>query len=466
MNNEGSQFLPGQKSIAELFRDNGYNTAIYGKWHLGGGIPRNKGGGKERRDIDSFYRFTKFALSHKRNDWTRPLKKGPWDIGFSQSYITLGGLQSSPYAFLRNSTFEPEVLDNLKFWNEGNYSMPHGISKIDSAGEGSSDWDSSAFNMILVNQTRKFLDDHVNNNQDQPFFAYVALGAVHIPHSPPDYYLDGSKIAGVYNTGHMDLLGEMDKVVGSLIKMLEDKNLIEDTIILFASDNGGLGQRHGSGESSQNSSGPLRGAKGSIYEGGHRIPMIFRWDNGMIPKGESRDRLIGLNDVYATLCNLTGIKVPHSQAIDSVSFADYTLDKNNYHSIRESVGTWKYDGKNNLQNSSIRKGGMKLIYYHDSGKVKLFDLSKDLSESNEISSKNPTLVKELMEEMKQISPCYDEVGEFKVLGANKRLEWRNCGWFRSNRGRLCKIHPEGRLHCGLTCAMLQEATCKNIRKSM
>ena len=72
--------------------------------------------------------------------------------------------------------------------------------------------------------------------------------------------------------------------------------------------------------------------------------MILRWDNGMIPKGETRDRVVGLNDVYATLCSFTGIEIPHAQAIDSISFADYTMDQSNDHNIRESllVGIWRF----------------------------------------------------------------------------------------------------------------------------
>ena len=140
--------------------------------------------------------------------------------------------------------------------------MPQGESIIPYEGEGSNNWDSTAYNMILVNETEQFLDRHLNEHPDKPFFSYVALSAVHQPHSPPNKYLDGSPIAGEYDTKHNDMLLEMDKVVGSLIQMLEERQLIEDTIIVFTSDNGGLGSKF-----SNFSSGNLRGSKGSIYEG-------------------------------------------------------------------------------------------------------------------------------------------------------------------------------------------------------
>jgi arylsulfatase A len=114
----------------------------------------------------------------------------------------------------------------------------------------------------------------------------------------------------------------MDKVVGSLIQMLEEKDVIEDTIIVFASDNGGLGTNVTNDlEFGHLPSGPLREEKGSIYEGGHRISITIRWDNGMIPKGEKRPHMVGLNDLFATLTDFANITVPYGQASDSVSFA-------------------------------------------------------------------------------------------------------------------------------------------------
>ena len=125
--------------------------------------------------------------------------------------------------------------------------------------------------MLLVNETARFLDDHEANRNGDPFFAFVALGNVHIPHSPPNKYLDGSRVAGQHATGHMDVLLEMDKVMGSLNQLLEERNMENDTIVVFTSDNGGLGGKWGSRDYGHNSHGPLRGAKGQIWEGGHRI---------------------------------------------------------------------------------------------------------------------------------------------------------------------------------------------------
>ena len=106
---------------------------------------------------------------------------------------------------------------------------------------------------------------------------------------------------------------------------------MRDTILIFTSDNGGLSNIATSSETIAGhvSNGPLRGHKADIFEGGHRVPMIIKW-KGHIDKGQSRSHMVGLNDLYATLCDLVGIEVPVGQAQDSVtSFADYIYDGNN-----------------------------------------------------------------------------------------------------------------------------------------
>merc|ERR1740124_266561 len=90
--------------------------------------------------------------------------------------------------------------------------------------------------------------------------AVGALGAVHGPHSPPDYYLDGTPIASTHHSRHMDMLYEMDKAVGSLVKIVEDRGLAKNTIIIFTSDNGGIRQEK-SESYGHNSHGPLRGIR-------------------------------------------------------------------------------------------------------------------------------------------------------------------------------------------------------------
>ncbi len=384
-------------------------------------------------------------LSAENHDWTKRLKGDPGSLGFSTSYMSVEGIQNPPYVFFRAGRVEEKDLKNYTFWERGSHNMPEGESMIRTAGEGASDWDSTAYNMILVEETRKFLNRHLRKQADKPFFSYVALGAVHAPHSPPYNYTDGSPVAGQYDTKHMDIIFEMDKVVGSLIKLLEEKKLVQDTIIIFTSDNGGLGRQYG-----DFSSGPLRQAKGSIYEGGHRIPMTIRWDKGNIPSGEKRSQVIGLNDLFATLCDLAGVEIPVGQAVDSVSFADNIFDEDSTEGQREYLGTWMFRDRNFIA-QAIRKEEMKLVHKYNENVFELYNLTADISETNDISEDNQELVEQMFEKLKELSPCYDNVGRFNVY-----IPWleqkvkKKCEFFAKKLQR-CHSFPEGRLNCRLTC---------------
>ncbi len=259
-------------------------------------------------------------------------------MGFDSSYTTVSGIQRGPYCFFRDGVAEFDP-NNIAFWKKGNYTTPMGLSMVRDPAEGTPDWDSTAYNQIIVNETAKFIDDHLaSNRKDDPMFLYASLGAVHTPQSPPNLYLDGTRIAAEYPTPHMDMLFELDKVVGSLVSLVEDK--LDDTIIIFTSDNGGV-RFTGSQKHDHLSSGILRGHKGAIYEGGHRVPLIIRRD-GIFPENEERTHFVGLTDIYSTLCDLARVDIPRGSAIDSVSFTRYLRDKRNTGSLRKDLAFWTY----------------------------------------------------------------------------------------------------------------------------
>jgi len=442
---DANQFANKQKSIAEVLRDEaGYKTSMFGKWHLGARAPPF-GIDDIRGQVD-----LSRVLTDARFNWSLPLMDGPQDIGFDKSYITIGGIQGPPYSFYRDGYLSSKNPDDIKYWEKGTYNMPHGNSKIGNyPGEGDKDWDSTAYNMILVNETIAFIDNHLENSADQPFFTYVALGSVHIPHSPPNFYLDGTRVRKEMGTRHLDMLLELDKVVGSLVNTIETRGLAQDTIIIFSSDNGGLSKSKSLGHYA---SGPLRGKKGQIWEGGHRVPLIIRYD-GEFPQNERRAKTVGLNDVYATLCDIVGITPPQGSAQDSMSFANYILSELNTDSTRDSLGMWTYTSSNGgkrRQYEAFRLGNMKLIRNHLTSKFELYDLNNDISESVDLSE-DPSF-KDLMEEMHQkmveIGPCpNDRNGRFPVHGITSE---KGCMWFRKNPSR-CQMFVEGELYCASVC---------------
>jgi hypothetical protein len=406
---------------------------------------------------DKFYVDKKTIIRFEGHDWTKPLEAGPTDIGFHSSYITTGGIQNPPYVFFRDSMLESDPTD-MFFYHAHNYSSAEGTTWIKTSGEGDRHWDSSAYNKIIFNETEAFLEDHVTNHAQDPFFAYVALGAVHVPHSPPDRYFDGTPIAGSHDNGHLDVLYEMDKIVGSLVKSLEERQLLEDTIIIFTSDNGGLGKKH---TTSMNyghlSNGYLRGSKGQIWEGGTRVPLLIRWDKGQIPQNQKRSNLVGLNDIFSTVCELADVDVPENQAIDSTSFAKNIYDPNE--DTREFLGTWEYLPKD-IYHESIRKNEMKFVRDNVTNKKMLYNLTEDIGETNDISLGNEALIDEMYEKLKTISPCYDDVRGFIAVDKKGRGVLRNCNWFANKKtNNRCKQHPIAFERCRKTCSLSNKKYC-------
>ena len=192
--------------------------------------------------------------------------------------------------------------------------------------------------------------------------------------------------------------------------------------------------------------------------------MTLRWDKGNIPRGEKRSQLVGLNDVFATLCDLAGVDIPAGQALDSVSFADHLLDEGTTEGLREYLGTWMFRGREFIAHS-IRKKEMKLIHKYDEDVFELYNLTADISETNDISDDNPQLVEQMFEKLKQISPCYDRIGKFPIFlpHLGKKVK-KNCEWFaRENKKWRCGL-PEGQLNCHLTCGSKKDQVwCKQAR---
>ena len=388
-----NQFKNGQRSIAQELRDAGYHTGVFGKWHVGAKVPPHGISNKTH------------VLTDSRHNWDLPLIQGPLDLGFHESLISIGGIQSPPYNMFRNDILDFDRND-ARWWNKGSYDAEHGTSIITKDGEGDPSWDDSAYDMILVNETSEFIERHLQESSEKPFFAYVGFGAVHSPHAPPKKYIDGSQVEGRYETEHLDMLGLMDKAVGTLMETIEEKGLEKDTVIIFASDNGGLVFPE---ETGHRASGPLRGAKSQIYDGGHRVPLLIS-QPGTFPVGERRDQVVGLNDLYATICELVGIEKPRSpSAVDSISFANYITSGKDTDVERESLGTFSLKGKYNW-NHALRKGKWKLVHFPNNSTMELYDMETDIGEvdnklRNQPSRELQDMAELMCEELREIGPC-------------------------------------------------------------
>jgi len=447
LHSNSNQFQPFQKSIAEALQDGAsMNTAMIGKWHIGAKIPLAVNGTLDK----------KFKLTSPGHNWSHPLIGGPQDIGFNFSMVTTAGIQNQPYAFFRDGFLQVDVSDAV-FWEKGFYNKTGGTSEIRRAGEGDPDWDSTSYNQILVNESAAFLDNHLLTRPDDPFFVYAALGAVHGPHTPPNNYLYGTPVKGTYESMHMDLLFEMDLAVGSLVSMIEDRGLAKETIIIFTSDNGGI-KTKASSKYGHDSHGPLRGEKGSIYEGGHRVPMIFRYD-GHFPANETRNALVGLNDLYATICALAGIAVPDTSAQDSISFAHHIYDGNNTASLRTWLATWTYS-VGRITSLCVRKNNLKFVQLlNPTKKREIYDLDVDIGETKNLLFTFPRKQRRVLwRKLISEGPCpRDKKKSFAVKGRRTLVD---CDFFRDDPSR-CREYFEGEQNCNSVCGRHKSA-CDDI----
>ena len=179
------------------------------------------------------------------------------------------------------------------------------------------------------------------------------------------------------------------------------------------------------------SSGPLRGSKGQIYEGGHRVPLIIRYD-GVYPTNEKRSNLLGLNDIFSTICDIIGIDVPDGSAQDSVSFAHHIRASNNTNGLRSTLSNWDYR-KGSLQAEAVRFGHLKLIRHFAAGTRthELYDLSSDLSENiNLIDNVDyKDIIREMTFKAKEVGPCPNNVKGPIILSNGREV---TCGYFRKN----------------------------------
>lgn len=170
---------------------------------------------------------------------------------------------------------------------------------------------------MLAEKAQRYIEKQVAEAPGQPFFIYYCSQAVHIPHTPPEE-LDGVKIAGTTPGPHGDMVRELDAQVGVLIKSLKKAGVYDNTLFIFTSDNGGLAADPEAGELGHDPTNGWAGLKGSIKEGGHRVPFIAVW-NGVIAPGTSSGETISALDVVATIAAVTGQEISRKQVMDSVN---------------------------------------------------------------------------------------------------------------------------------------------------
>ena len=246
---------------------------------------------------------------------------------------------------------------------------------------------------LTVNYTKKAIE-FIEENKNEPFFLYLAHSMPHLPISTSKEFI-GKSNAGLYG----DVIETIDWSVGEILSTLKESGIDDNTIVIFASDNGpwqNLPERmlqNGVLPWHSGSAGLMKGAKATTYEGGFRVPAIIRWPN-QIQKGQTTDEVVTTMDLFSTLVEISGGTLPDVK-IDGTSFYQLLKGKSN-----ESTKSFFYLHGTTVQ--AVRKGSWKLRHTELAG-TELYNLETDPSEKYNMANDNVAVVNDLLQELKDFS---------------------------------------------------------------
>lgn len=359
---------PEQPNLAKLFKEAGYTTGVVGKWHLGINFLQ--------RDSIKFVSpkiFHEKGLKGTRNvDFNSPTYNGPNYLGFDYAFVSAAGHNMEPFAYIENDF----VVGKPTLWHKAKVEMFPGVSAVGTHdGWMVEGWDPRKVGPDLVEKAETFIKTSVEATPEKPFFLYFPTVSPHLPCTPPDF-AKGKSEAGVRG----DMVFEFDWAVGQIMELLDELKIADNTILIVTSDNGGTPASDDGNDYGHDSSGKLRGFKGTLDEGGHRVPLLMRWPE-QLPQGETNDGLVCLTDFYATFADFLGVdeKEAH-KAPDSFNLLPLLKEKEQ---VREALVMHDYSG-----NFAIRKGGWKLKFRGNKAK-ELYNLDEDLKEANNLLDKYP-----------------------------------------------------------------------------
>ena len=382
---------PGTTTLPALLKRAGYATGVVGKWHLG--------------------------LGTRETDYNHPITAGPSAVGFDSSFIIPATGDRVPCVYVEDGRvvgFDPNDpiqvrytapvgdeptgaknpdLLKVKPSHGHDNTIINGISRIGfMAGGTAARWKDEDMADVLTAKAVAFLE----KNREKPFFLEFCTHDIHVPRVPHPRFQGKS---GHGTRG--DVIQELDGSIGEVLKALDRLKLAENTFVLFSSDNGGVmddGYQDGSGAdtSGHRCNGALRGYKGSLYEGGSRVPFLARWP-GKVPAGKTSGALVALVDLLATAAALTGQSLPEAAGPDSVNILPALLAETPAMPCRDHL----VSSGGSVSGLAIRQGPWKLIPSPGgpSGKparpAELYNLADDLAETTNLADRHPEKVKEL-----------------------------------------------------------------------
>lgn len=234
----------------------------------------------------------------------------------------------------------------------------------------------------------------------QPFFLYFAHYAVHAPFDADDRFVQRYREAGLAEpeARYAALVHGMDASLGGVLDWLDRNHLADDTVIVFASDNGGLSASARGGEKHTHNA-PLRSGKGSAYEGGVRVPLVFCWP-GHVPADAVRSLPVQLEDLFPTLCELAAAD---PSCADGKSVAATVLggEQPGHPLFWHHPHLWGSNGPGIEPYSAVREGDWKLIWFYTDGRAELYDLAHDIGETRNLAAQQPEITAALRKQLRE-----------------------------------------------------------------
>jgi len=403
----------GRTTIGSYLKSQGYRTGGFGKWHLGldwtpvPGDPQNWRSHWNTRDRKQAARVAR-GIDH-----TKPFGNAPTDIGFDTYFGTASNAGRLPF-FIQDNRVVGKLVRNK---NGAVHDPELARDKVDD---------------IYVDKAIEFIESHQKNHTDRPFFVYLPLNAIHGAVKVPARFEGKTGM-----TQREDKVFWADQNVGRILKALDRMTLVDDTLLIFTTDNGPLNSPIAR-KKGHEPTGPYRGFKTCAWDGGTRVPFVARWP-GRIPPGTTTDHLIGLVDMLATFAALCGQPLPEGAGPDSVNQLPALLQQREKITPRPAMVTATYRGLLALRQDKWKaifgtkwSGGHTNENYGGLGPDKtmddpesgqLYNLEQDPHEKNDLWERRPEIVERLrreLEEIKQLEKS-DELPDFpskpKPLGS-------------------------------------------------
>ena len=354
----------GRLTVGEMLQKEGYATACVGKWHLGMGWHMADGSLIPNGRLNQ----------QEKIDFTKAVTDGPLERGFDYFFGTAScTTDDPPQLFIENDHIVgdiPVVVPDHTPEGRVMYGQPG--------------WKHEDADIEFTNKSIAWIAEQVKTTPRKPFFLYLPLSVPHIPWFPPDW-VKGKSEAGARG----DQVVLVDRILGSIMKALDELGVADNTLLIFTSDNGPR-----EGVNGHRSAGRWRGYKQTVWEGGHRMPFIARWP-GKITPGTTSDEVLCLTDMMATFAAITGASLPDDAAEDSFNMLPTLFDEPRDGPIRDTIVN--RSGEANL---AIRQGHWKLIpgvqrRNDRAPEGQLYNLKDDPGEEDNLWEEHPDIVARL-----------------------------------------------------------------------